>query len=391
MGSISKSIIQFSLDLMSNIRSTERDKNTSISPLSISATLCLLLLGSNEDTARQIEQCLHLPESQMQLKDERRGFGKLCGNKMKKEEVADVHSQFRELLYKLNSPKTGSVLTIANAAFTQMNFPLSKDYLRNAEDFYQAKVETVDFQDDKARQQINSWVEEKTQGKITNLLSENSLDISTSLILINATYFKGFWKSKFKEENTTTAPFYTSKDSEILVPMMRQNAKFNLGIIEEIEAQIIELPYETEDLCMCIILPNEVDGLQKMEKQITAESVLKWTDPGFLTSTRLELQLPRFQIEMNYDLSQNLMNMGMVDAFSQQKANLSGISEIGLYLSKVVHKCFIEINEEGTEAAAGTAAVIIPKSLNIFKVDHPFVCFIKHKDTILFHTMVYSP
>ncbi|XP_069814211.1 serpin B4-like [Dendropsophus ebraccatus] len=396
MENISKIINQFSFDLSKELGSSERDKNIAVSPLSTSAVLSLVLLGSRGATATQIKKVLHLPETPTSLQEERRGFGKLCGKRMKKEEVDDVHNHFHELLSQLKSPQSGSVLTIANAAFTQLNFPLSEDYLKSAETLYQAKLEAVDFQDDKTRQDINSWVEKQTEGKIKDLFPEDSLDTSASLVLVNAVYFKGQWKKKFKEENTRNAPFFLTKDSEISVPMMSQREKFNFGIIEEIDAQIIELPYGTGDLCMFIVLPNEIDGLQKVEEQITSESLMEWTNSKFLTSTKLHVQIPRFKIELSYNLAQYLTNMGMVDAFSQQKANLSGISNIGLYVSQVVHKCFIDVNEEGTEAAAATGAVIIPKSLlqpNTFIVNHPFLCFIKHiaTDTIIFHVKVYSP
>lgn len=147
---------------------------------------------------------------------------------------------------------------------------------------------------------------------------------------------------------------------------------------------------------MFIVLPNEVAGLQKIEEQITAESLTKWTNTKNMMSSKVDLQIPRFKIETSYTLDEFLTNMGMVDAFSQQKANLSGISDIGLYVSQVIHKCFIEVNEEGTEAAAATGAAIMPKSLlppRTFIVDHPFLCFIKHiaTDTIIFHVKVYSP
>ncbi|XP_069586871.1 serpin B3-like [Ranitomeya imitator] len=393
MDSISKSISEFSFDLANELRNSESDKNIAVSPTSISAILSLLLLGSTGKTSAQIQKVLHFPEDQTAEKE---GFGKLCAKKMKKDKVAGVHNQFHQLLLQLKSQKSDTVLTIANAAFTQLNFPLSEEYLRSAETLYQAKVETVDFQDDKTRQKINSWVEEKTEGKIEDLFPEGSLDKSASLVLANAVYFKGQWKKKFNEENTKNAPFYTTKESEISVPMMSQTERFNLGAIEEIDAQVIEIPYGSGEQSMFILLPNEVGGLQMIEDQITAESLMKWTDDKNLHLTRVDIQLPRLTIELGYDLVPYLKNMGMVDVFSQQKANLSGISDIGLYVSQVCHKCFIEVNEEGTKAAAGTGAVIVPKSLlppSTFKADHPFLFFIKDNSTgtILFHVKVHSP
>ncbi|XP_073406261.1 serpin B4-like isoform X3 [Dendrobates tinctorius] len=353
MGSISKSINQLSLDLNNELRILESDKNIAISPASISTMLSLLLLGSRGESSAQIKKVLHISEAQTAEKE---GFGKLSAKEMKTD----------------------------------------KEYLTSAETLYQAKVETVDFQDDKTRQKINSWVEEKTEGKIKDFFPEGSLDKSASLVLANAVYFKGQWKKKFNEENTKNAPFYTTKESEISVPMMSQIERFNLGAIEEIDAQVIEIPYGSGEQSMFILLPNEVGGLQMIEEQITAESLMKWTDNKNLHLTTVDIQLPRFKLELSYDLVPYLKHLGMVDVFSQQKANLSGISDVGLDVSQVFHKCFIEVDEEGTKAAAGTGAVIVRKSLippSTFKVDHPFLCFIKDNPTgtILFHVKVQSP
>ncbi|KAM4026594.1 serpin B4-like [Anomaloglossus baeobatrachus] len=394
MDSISKSINEFSFDLIKKLKNSGSDKNIAISPPSISAILSLVLLGSNGDTSAQIQKVLHLPDVKTTI--EKKTPGKVCAKKVKTEKVAEVHNQFHQLLLQLKSSKSDMVLTIANAAFTQLNFHLSKDYLKSAETLYEAKVEAVDFQDEKTRQKINSWVDEKTGGKIKELFPEGSLDKSASLVLTNAVYFKCQWQKKFDKENTKNAPFYTTKESEISVPMMSQTGRFNLGTIEEIGAQIIELPYATGDLSMIILLTEEIDGLEKIEEQITAESLIQWTNAQNLSPTRVNVQIPRFTQEMSYDLVPFLTNLGMVDAFSQQKANLSGISDIGLYVSQLIHKCFFEVNEEGTEAAAGTGATIVPKSLtppSTFKANHPFLCFIKHiaTDTIIFHVKVHSP
>ncbi|KAG9465156.1 hypothetical protein GDO78_018800, partial [Eleutherodactylus coqui] len=177
--------------------------------------------------------------------------------------------------------------------------------------------------------------------------------------------------------------------------MMSQTEKFNVGAIEEIDALIIELPYEANDLSMFIILPNETNGLQKVEDQMTQEALMSWTSTKNMASEKVELQIPRFKMEKSYNLDQSLKNMGMVDAFSQQKANLSGISDVGQYVSKFVHKCFIEVNEEGTEAAAATAAVIVPMSAMLPRkivADHPFLAIIIDISTgvIIFHAAVYS-
>ncbi|XP_066435352.1 serpin B4-like [Eleutherodactylus coqui] len=399
---ISKKINQFAIDLFNELRRSESNDNRLIAPLGASLALSLLLLGSRGNTAAQIRRILHLSESETELKAEKRGAGELCGGTPKKEEkiennqVAEVHKKFQALLQLLQSERAGAVLKIANAVFAQLNFPISEEYVRSAEEFYQAKVKTVDFGEDKTRQEINSWVEEKTNSKIKDLFPENSLDKSSSLILVNAVYFKGLWKKKFNEKNTINAPFYLTKDSQKSVPMMSQTEKFNVGAIDEIDALIIELPYEANDLSMFMILPNETDGLQKVEDQMTQEALMSWTSTKNMASEKVELQIPRFKMEKSYNLDQSLKNMGMVDAFSQQKANLSGISDVGQYVSKFVHKCFIEVNEEGTEAAAATAAVIVPMSAMLPRkivADHPFLAIIIDISTgvIIFHAAVYSP
>ncbi|XP_066435349.1 serpin B13-like isoform X2 [Eleutherodactylus coqui] len=389
MDYISKKINQFGVDLSNELRRSESDKNRVLSPLSISKALSLMLLGSRGDTAAQIEKVLHLSESEPKFKAEERGVGESGEGTPKKEEIAEVHKKFHELLQSLN---TVSVLNPC-AVFVPLDIPLSEEYVRSAEELYQAKVKTVDFGEDKTRQEINSWVEEKTDRKIKDLFPENSLDKSSSLILVDAVYFKGLWKKKFNEKNTINAPFYLTKDSQKSVPMMSQTGKFNVGAIDEIDALIIELPYEANDLSMFMILPNETDGLQKVEDQMTPEALMSWTSTKNMASEKVELQIPRFKMEKSYNLDQSLKNMGMVDAFSQQKANLSGISDVTPYLFNFYLKAFMEISEAGTEAATiahEPKSAMQPREI---VADHPFIFIIKDIRTCVtrLQSAVYSP
>uniref|UniRef100_A0A4W6E580 Serpin B6 n=1 Tax=Lates calcarifer TaxID=8187 RepID=A0A4W6E580_LATCA len=172
--------------------------------------------------------------------------------------------------------------------------------------------------------------------------------------------------------------------------MMQQKSKFSLATIPEANCQILEMPYEGEDLSMLIFLPNEIEGdttgLEKLEKELTYEKFVEWTRPDLMGQTEVEVRLPRFKMEETYDLNKVLIGMGMVDAFSREKSDFSGMSSaIDLFLSKVVHKAFIEVNEEGTEAAAATAAAMSERSLMIpamFIADHPFLFFIRHNTTM---------
>ncbi|KAG9462557.1 hypothetical protein GDO78_013871, partial [Eleutherodactylus coqui] len=183
-------------------------------------------------------------------------FGVDLSNELRRSE-----SDKNRLFSPLSISKALSLMLLGSTGDTAAQ--IEKEYVRSAEELYQAKVKTVDFGEDKTRQEINSWVEEKTDRKIKDLFPENSLDKSSSLILVDAVYFKGLWKKKFNEKNTINAPFYLTKDSQKSVPMMSQTGKFNVGAIDEIDALIIELPYEANDLSMFMILPNETDGLQK--------------------------------------------------------------------------------------------------------------------------------
>ncbi|KAE8597803.1 hypothetical protein XENTR_v10016604 [Xenopus tropicalis] len=401
MESINKSINEFSLDIFKELNSSCENKNIFFSPMSISAALYLLHLGSREDTATQIQKVVRYPD----VKKEG-FFRRRCATQQRSNEespgkdvsecgkVSDAHSKFHALLSKLTEDPKGVELQIANGMFAQMNFPFLQQYLECAQALYNAKLQNVDFEKDETRENINSWVESKTQGKIKDLFEKNSLDKRTALVLVNAIYFKGIWSNPFQEVHTKDAPFYVSKDVVKSVPMMYQSQKFNLGAIKELNAQILELPYQLGALSMFILLTNEKFGLQKIEQQLSWNYLAKGMSN--MENTKLDVYIPRFRLEESLDLGSHLINMGMVDAFSEAKANLSGISDVPLYVSKIVHKAFVEVNEEGTVAAAATGVQIAPKMAvipRVFKADHSFLFFIKDNpnDTILFFGKYESP
>ncbi|KAM4688142.1 serpin B11-like [Discoglossus pictus] len=395
MGSINEAINEFSLSLLKQLHCQNKDNNMFVSPISIAAAVCLVLLGSKGQTASEIEKVLHVSHlkgaetSHTGDNTETKSCSELSEQRIQKQmapcsEVAAVHTEFQALLSKLNSLPSETQLKIANGVYTQKDFPFIADYLRCAKLLYKAKLESVDFQKDETREKINTWVESETQGKIKDLFPKDSIDTETSLILVNAIYFKGKWSNQFKEENTKDAPFYVTEDVVKSVPMMTQTEKFNLGVIKELNAQVLQLPYGEGNLSMFILLPDEISGLHKIMQQLTSKSLAMWTNSENMMKTKVELYLPQFKLEESYDLSSTLKDMGMVDAFSQVNANLSGISDKGLYVSKVLHKSFLEVSEEGTEAAAATGVTIVPKMLVIpqtFTANHPFLFVIKHNET----------
>ncbi|MEE6465207.1 hypothetical protein FKM82_006487 [Ascaphus truei] len=272
-----------------------------------------------------------------------------------------------------------------------------QQYLLCTEEQYKAKLEAVDFAKDPdgSRNIINAWVKSQTNDKIVELFPKDSIETSTVLALVNAVYFKGKWKTQFKKESTSDESFYLNKNEKKQVKMMSQTGKFKLASLAEIKCRILELPYE-EGLSMYILLPDDVDGLQKLETMITFEKLTSWISAENMIVTTVVLRVPQFKIENTYDLTSVLKTMGMSDVFSAN-ANLSGIStQNPLQLSTVIHKSYVEVNEEGTEAAAATGGAFVTTSLEhpiLFDANHPFLYCIKHNDTqtILFYGSLSSP
>nr|XP_010959724.2 serpin B3-like [Camelus bactrianus] len=233
--------------------------------------------------------------------------------------------------------------------------------------------------------------------KIKDLFPEGSLDSSTIMVLVNAIYFKGQWHQKFKEENTVEEEFWLNKDRSKSVQMMKEMNTFNFTSLEDMQVKILEIPYKGAELSMMLLLPNEVDGLQKLEDKLTAEKLLEWTSSQNMRKSQVHLHLPRFKVEERCDLKAILVALGVVDAFSSQDADLSGITgKHRLVVSEAVHKSFVEVNEEGTEAAAATGistGITSAPRYEHFHCDHPFLFFIRHNKTnsILFLGRVSSP
>ncbi|KAK1135328.1 serpin B6-like [Acipenser oxyrinchus oxyrinchus] len=277
------------------------------------------------------------------------------------------------------------------------------EFIQDTKKFYQAELEAVDFvtASEAVRQNINSWVQSQTQDKIQNLLAEGTVDALTRLVLVNAIYFKGNWGKKFSESETRERAFRLSKNGTKPVQMMQQEAKFNLTFIPEVNSQIIELPYVGNELSMLIILPMGIEddstGLEKLERELTFENLMEWTKPEKMDNNEVIVTLPKFKLEETYDLKSVLISLGMVDAFDVTKSDFSGMSSNNeLVLSKVVHKSFVEVNEEGTEAAGATGAIMMVCCARIpvhFNADHPFLFFIRHNKTrnILFYGRFSSP
>lgn len=378
MDALSEANSTFALTLLKKL-GEGNSKNVFISPLSISSALAMVLLGARGNTAAQMCQTLSLNKSS--------GGGE------------DVHQGFQNLLSEVNRRDTQYLLRTANRLFGEKTYDFLSSFKDSCRKFYQAEMEELDFVSatEQSRKHINTWVAEKTEGKIRDLLPANSVNPMTRLVLVNAIYFKGNWDTQFNKEHTEERPFRVSKNVEKPVQMMFKKSTCKITYIGEISTQILVLPYVGQELNMVILLPSESTDLNTVEKALTYEKFIAWTKPDVMDEEEVEVFLPRFTLEESYDMEEFLQELGMTDAFEETRADFSGMSSgRGLHLSKVMHKSFVEVTEEGTEAAAATGAVVMMRCLMVvprFNANHPFLFFIQHSKTgaILFCGRFCSP
>ncbi|XP_026984034.1 serpin B6 isoform X1 [Sagmatias obliquidens] len=356
----------FALTLLKHL-GEDSSQNVFISPISISSALAMVLMGAQGDTAAQMSQALSLSRSS--------GGG------------GDVHQDFQNLLTEVNRTGTQYLLRTANRLFGEKTYDFLPSFKDACRKFYQAEMEELDFISaaEESRKHINTWVAQRTEGNIIDLLSPGSVDSMTSLVLVNAVYFKGNWENQFNKQHTKERPFKVSKNVEKPVQMMFKKSTFKMTYIEEISTKILVLPYVGSELSMIIMLPDESTDLKTVEKELTYEKFVEWTRPDLLDEEEVEVSLPRFKLRESYDLEGVLRALGVTDAFEGARADFSAMSaQSNLCLSRVVHKAFVEVDEQGTEAAAATAAVLMLRCARItprFCADHPFLFFIQHSKT----------
>ncbi|XP_032847912.2 serpin B10 [Tyto alba] len=412
MEALNKANTSFALDFFKHECQEDGDKNILFSPLSISSALASVYLGAKGNTADQMAKVLHFNKVEearnvtttikMQVYSRMEDcLSNRCACFQKTEigKSDNIHTGFKALSFEINQPTQNYLLKSVNQLYGEKSLPFSKEYLQLAKKYYNAEPQSVDFLGaaDEIRREINSNVEHQTEGKIQNLLPSGSIDSLTRLVLINVLYFKGNWATKFEAEATRQRPFRINMHTTKPVPMMYLSDKFNWTYVESVQTNVLELPYVNNDLSMFILLPSDITGLQKLERELTFENLSAWTSPELMEKIKMEVYLPRFTLEEKYDLKSTLSRMGIEDAFTEGQADFTGMSENGdLVLSQVFHKCYLEVNEEGTKAAAASSASLASRSLGaaiIFVADHPFLFFIRHNKTksILFLGRLSSP
>jgi len=385
----------FALALYQNL--SRHDGNLFFSPYSISTALAMTYAGARGRTASQMFGALRLPfepvSSGARDADPARAVEPVP---MTIDHLAEAFGQLQKRLHADPKDK-GYELSVANALWGQAGYDFRDEFLSLVETSYGGRLSEVDFAGatEAARKTINDWVEQKTNNRIKDLLKPGTLNELTRLVLTNAIYFKGNWASQFDRALTRPAPFTLADGSKINVPMMNQTE--TLGYAQGQDYQALEMPYAGNELSMVIFLPRQYDGLADLEKRFAAGELS--LSPAGLPKRKVVVFIPRFKTTSRFSLASVLRSMGMTDAFAPGLADFSGINgRKDLCISAVVHKAFVEVNEQGTEAAAATGVVIgvtsvAPVRPPVFRADRPFLFLIRDNRTgsILFLGRLTNP
>jgi len=363
---------RFALNLYSELK--KEDGNLFFSPYSISTALAMVYEGAKGKTADEIQAVFRFP----------------IESNVRKPSFAVIYNE-------LNKIDSKYKLSVANALWAQNDYKFLDNYFATIEKYYGGKATNVDFKNstENTRQIINNWVESKTNNKIKDLFPKGSLDSSNKLVLTNAIYFKGIWNKQFKKSQTEDEDFRVNSSSTVKVPMMKQTGEdAEFLYTEDNILQVLEMSYKGDKLSMMILLPKN-DNIFSFENSLTLEKINEWKTK--LTEQRVDVFIPKFTFDTKYFMSDTLKKMGMPTAFTNS-ADFSGMDGTkNLSIQTVVHQAFVDVNEEGTEAAAATgigmAGSAMPQPVPVLRADHPFVFIIQDKDSenILFLGRVANP
>ena len=377
IGSVDNSVVtantKFGFNLFNEIRKTEQDKNIFISPFSVSIALAMTLNGASGETEQAMTDTLQLQG-------------------LDSESINTGYAGLRQILL-TSDPKV--TLTIANSLWARQEFSFKPDFLQRNTQFFGAEISTLDFNDPSASKTINQWVDTNTNGKIQKIVGDQ-IDPITVLFLINAIYFKGTWQKEFDPSKTQEGPFHLANGDKKQVPMMRQQRWYPYYRGKNFQA--ISLAYGDGQMSMYIFLPDHESDLNIFLENLNAESWENWMSQ--FHGQDVSLVMPKFKLEYKKTLNDTLKVLGMSIAFEPSLADFSRMAPLefgNLYIEKVVHKTFVEVNEEGTEAAAATSVEVGVKSVPpppiSFSVDRPFFFAIRDNETktVLFMGVVVEP
>ncbi|CAH2990005.1 unnamed protein product [Chilo suppressalis] len=356
---LSSAIARFSAKFLNEL---DKTKSVVSSPLSAEFVLALLALGTTDKAHDELLTTLGISDDD------------------------SIRSSFASVSSKFKTIK-GVTLDVANKVYVmEGGYDLQPQLKEDAVKVFDAAFEKVDFCNSAhAANLINTWVEDKTNKRIKDLITADDLDSYTRLVLINAIYFKGTWKNQFNKSNTMDQPFYVTASTTIDVPMMYKEDSFRYGISEKLKAQLLEMPYIDNEASMLIVLPEEKDGLDSMLQTLADGHDLLEDVAANMFHTKVQVTIPKFKIETEIDLGVLLPKMGIKQIFNKDDSGLTKILNANepLYVSKGIQKAFIEVNEEGAEAAAATAmavamclSLVMEPPTPVFHADHPFLAVI---------------
>lgn len=363
---------RFALDIYQRLK--QDGGNVFLSPYSISTALAMTYEGARGQTADEMARVFYFPT-----------------------EDATRRAAFASVYNMLNEEDAEYELRTANALWAQKDYAFLETYTHALQNYYAAIANTLDFKNDTegARQTINAWVEDQTENRIQDLFPQGTLSATTRLVLTNAIYFKGDWLAQFDKKDTRDAPFYLTPTSPVNVPLMHMadsDTRFKYAHVEGV--QILELPYKGEDLAMLVFLPDR-GNLEAFENSLTLDNLARWQNEMY--TQKVDIFLPKFTFKTKYFLNGTLQEMGMPTAFSNA-ADFSGMDGTqSLSIQTVIHQAFVEVNEEGTEAAAATGVAVeltsVPLPPPVFRADRPFLFLIQdvEHENILFLGRVMDP
>ncbi len=362
----------FAAKIYEKLTETRADQNMVLSPFSIDVALAMCAAGAKGETRHVLTDLLGAPH-----------------------DVAQQNRRYAGQLASLNALDDGEVLlTTANALWVQQGERLQPEYLKAVADCYRGILAELDFQNspDQAVNAINTWIKRETSGKITELVQRQNLTPDTRLILTNAIYFKGKWASEFDSSRTTEEDWFGAGTPGKVAMMQKRD---NFLFYECADFQALDIAYQGEQLSLLVILPTKPDGLTAMEKRWANGDTYRQVTQS-LGEAEIIVSLPRFKIESEFELKPALCELGADIVFSDN-ADFSGISPQRLKIAEVVHKAFIEVNEEGTEAAGATGVMMAKCAVmadpKYFIADHPFLFVIRDRATnsVLFTGRVMKP
>ncbi len=350
----------------------DKEENIFFSPFSITSAFLIVYEGARGNTQEEIEKVFFFLEDEKSRRE-----------------------NFNKILKEINKSDKKYELYTANALWIHKDFKILKEYLNITQKFYLSFVKNLDFvkEPERAAEIINSWILEKTKGKIKELISKDMIGPLTRLIITNAIYFKGKWLKEFDKKNTREEDFRISETERVKVNMMKMEKEF-FNYYEDEKIQVLEIPYDGEEVSMFIFLPKDFD-INSIDEYMNYEKFKEIRES--MRKEEIDIYIPKFKMETKYLLNTYLENMGIKDAFSEIKADFSGITrQKELFISRALHKAFIEVNEEGTEAAAATGIVMeitAVRKRKVFRADHPFIFLIYEKKTenIIFFGRILNP